>query len=68
MAMTATPIPRTLNMGLTGLKSALHIATPPENRIAVQTFVNEWSDELIVEACMREFKRGGTGLFPSTMR
>ncbi|PWD85406.1 transcription-repair coupling factor [Ignatzschineria cameli] len=63
MAMTATPIPRTLNMGLTGLKALSIIATPPENRIAVQTFVNEWSDELIVEACMREFKRGGQVYF-----
>src|SRR5699024_4642775 len=59
MAMTATPIPRTLNMGLTGLKALSIIATPPENRIAVKTFVNERSDELIVEACTREFKRGG---------
>ncbi|WP_026878136.1 transcription-repair coupling factor [Ignatzschineria larvae DSM 13226] len=63
MAMTATPIPRTLNMGLTGLKALSIIATPPENRIAVKTFVNEWSDELIVEACMREFKRGGQVYF-----
>ena len=63
MAMTATPIPRTLNMGLTGLKALSIIATPPENRIAVKTFVNEWSDELIVEACTREFKRGGQVYF-----
>lgn len=63
MAMTATPIPRTLNMGLTGLKALSIIATPPENRIAVKTFVNEWSDELIIEACMREFKRGGQVYF-----
>lgn len=63
MAMTATPIPRTLNMGLTGLKALSIIATPPENRIAVKTFVNEWSDELITEACMREFKRGGQVYF-----
>lgn len=63
MAMTATPIPRTLNMGLTGLKALSIIATPPENRIAVKTFVNEWSDELIIEACTREFKRGGQVYF-----
>ncbi len=63
LAMTATPIPRTLNMGLSGLKSLSIIATPPEDRIAVKTFVHEWSDELIIEACMREFKRGGQVYF-----
>ncbi len=63
LAMTATPIPRTLNMGLTGLKELSIIATPPENRVAVKTFVNEWSDELVIEACQREFKRGGQVYF-----
>lgn len=63
LAMTATPIPRTLNMGLSGLKELSIIATPPENRVAVKTFVNQWSDELVVEACLREFKRGGQVYF-----
>ncbi len=63
LAMTATPIPRTLNMGLSGLKSLSIIATPPEDRVAVKTFAHEWSDELLVEACMREFKRGGQVYF-----
>ncbi len=63
LAMTATPIPRTLNMGLSGLKSLSIIATPPENRIAIKTFLNEWSDELVLEACHREFKRGGQVYF-----
>lgn len=63
LSMTATPIPRTLNMGLSGLKSLSIIATPPENRMAIKTFVNEWSDELVLEACHREFKRGGQVYF-----
>ena len=59
LAMTATPIPRTLNMGLSGLRELSIIATPPMERIAVKTFVNEWNDELIIEAINREIKRGG---------
>ena len=50
-------------MGLSGLKSLSIIATPPENRMAIKTFVNEWSDELVLEACHREFKRGGQVYF-----
>lgn len=59
LTMTATPIPRTLNMGLSGLRELSIIATPPVERIAVKTFVNQWNDELMVEAMNRELKRGG---------
>ncbi len=63
LTMTATPIPRTLNMGLSGMRELSIIATPPVDRIAVKTFVNEWNDELIVEAISRELKRGGQVYF-----
>jgi transcription-repair coupling factor (superfamily II helicase) len=57
--MTATPIPRTLNMSLSGLRDLSIIATPPVQRHAIKTFVTEWSNTLIQEACAREIARGG---------
>ncbi len=59
LTLTATPIPRTLNMALGGLRGLSLITTPPEERLAVKTFVSEWNDSLIREACLREIKRGG---------
>jgi len=59
LTMTATPIPRTLNMALGSLRELSIIATPPQGRSAIQTFVNEWSDATIKEACSRELHRGG---------
>ena len=59
LTLTATPIPRTLNMALGGLRGLSLITTPPEERLAVKTFVSEWNDGLIREACLREIKRGG---------
>ena len=59
LTLTATPIPRTLNMALGGLRDLSIIATPPARRLAVKTFVSEWQSELIQEACRREMKRGG---------
>jgi len=63
LTLTATPIPRTLNMSLAGLRDLSIIATPPQRRLAVKTFVSQWRDELIQEGCMREFKRGGQVYF-----
>jgi transcription-repair coupling factor (superfamily II helicase) len=63
LTLTATPIPRTLNMALSGLRDLSIIATPPARRLAVKTFVNEWNDALIQEACQREIKRGGQVYF-----
>ena len=63
LTLTATPIPRTLNMSLAGLRDLSIIATPPVERLAVQTFSNEWNDALIQEACLREIKRGGQVFF-----
>ncbi len=59
LTLTATPIPRTLNMTLGGLRDMSLITTPPAERLAVKTFVSEWNDVLIREACLREIKRGG---------
>jgi transcription-repair coupling factor (superfamily II helicase) len=59
LTMTQTPIPRTLNMALGSLRELSIIASPPAKRFAIQTFVDEWDDETIKEACSRELHRGG---------
>ncbi len=59
LSLTATPIPRSLNMALTGIRDLSIIATPPLRRIAIKTFVRQWNDTLIREACLREIRRGG---------
>jgi transcription-repair coupling factor (superfamily II helicase) len=59
LTLTATPIPRTLNMSLGGLREMSLITTPPAERLAVKTFVTEWNDVIVREACLREIKRGG---------
>lgn len=59
LTMTATPIPRTLNMALGSLRELSIIATPPKGRSAIQTFVETWNDDKIQEACSRELHRGG---------
>ncbi|MBA1148855.1 transcription-repair coupling factor [Ectothiorhodospiraceae bacterium WFHF3C12] len=63
LTLTATPIPRTLNMALAGLRDLSIIATPPARRLAVKTFVNQWNDGLIQEAILRELHRGGQVYF-----
>jgi transcription-repair coupling factor (superfamily II helicase) len=63
LTLTATPIPRTLNMSLSGLRDLSIIATPPVQRLAVKTFVGEWDNNTIREACLREIKRGGQVYF-----
>ncbi len=59
LTLTATPIPRTLNMALSGMRDLSIIATPPSRRLAIKTFVRERDNGLIREACLRELKRGG---------
>ncbi|MDG4559464.1 MAG: transcription-repair coupling factor [Candidatus Contendobacter sp.] len=59
LTLTATPIPRTLNLAMAGLRDLSIIATPPAGRLAVKTFVGEWNPATIREACQRELKRGG---------
>ena len=63
LTLTATPIPRTLSMSLGGLRSLSIIATPPPGRQAIKTFVTQWDDTLICEACNRELRRGGQIFF-----
>jgi len=59
LTMTATPIPRSLNMALGSLRELSIIASPPAKRTAIQTFVDEWNDNTITEAFSRELHRGG---------
>ncbi|RMF96352.1 MAG: transcription-repair coupling factor [Gammaproteobacteria bacterium] len=63
LALTATPIPRTLNMAMGGLRELSLIATPPESRLSIKTFVTRWHDAVVREACQRELKRGGQVYF-----
>ena len=63
LAMTATPIPRTMHLSLVGARDLSVIETPPENRYPVQTFVAEYSDHLVREAIQRELNRSGQVYF-----
>ncbi len=63
LTLTATPIPRTLNMSLSGLRDLSLITTPPPDRRAIRTFVSEWSNALVSEVCQRELHRGGQVYF-----
>jgi transcription-repair coupling factor (superfamily II helicase) len=63
LTLTATPIPRTLGMSLEGLRDFSVIATAPQKRLAIKTFVSKMSDGIIREALLREFKRGGQVYF-----
>jgi transcription-repair coupling factor (superfamily II helicase) len=63
LTLTATPIPRTLAMSLEGLRDFSVIATAPQKRLAIKTFVVRFSDGIIREAVLREFKRGGQVYF-----
>ena len=63
LTMTATPIPRTLNMAMSGLRDLSLIATPPAHRMAVRTFISAWEPALIREAFQRELQRGGQVYF-----
>ena len=63
LTLTATPIPRTLNMAMAGLRDLSIIATPPANRIAVQTTISLWDDAMLEEAFSRELSRGGQVYF-----
>ncbi len=59
LTLTATPIPRTLNMALGGLRELSIIATPPAERLPIKTFITEWHDSTVREAILRELRRGG---------
>nr|WP_024967763.1 transcription-repair coupling factor [Pantoea sp. IMH] len=59
LTLTATPIPRTLNMAMSGMRDLSIIATPPARRLAVKTFVRQYDDLVVREAILREILRGG---------
>nr|ELR5111492.1 transcription-repair coupling factor [Providencia stuartii] len=59
LTLTATPIPRTLNMAMSGMRDLSIIATPPARRLAVKTFVRQYDDLVVREAILRETLRGG---------
>jgi transcription-repair coupling factor (superfamily II helicase) len=63
LTLTATPIPRTMNMSLLGVRDITVIQTPPQGRISVQTDIAEFDRELIQEALLREADRGGQSFF-----
>ncbi len=63
LTLTATPIPRTLNMAFSGMRDLSIIATPPARRLAVKTFVQEHTESSIKEAILRELLRGGQVYF-----
>lgn len=59
LTMTATPIPRTLNMAMVGVRDMSVIETPPEYRQPIKTYLEEYRDEVVRDAILREIKRGG---------
>jgi transcription-repair coupling factor (superfamily II helicase) len=63
LALSATPIPRTLHMSLAGLRDISVIETPPEGRRPIRTFVGEYDEELVTQALERELNRGGQAFF-----
>jgi len=63
LTLTATPIPRTMNLAMAGLRDVSIIATPPQERLSVKTFVTEWNMAVVREACLREIRRGGQVFF-----
>ncbi|MEQ8154156.1 MAG: transcription-repair coupling factor [Clostridiaceae bacterium] len=63
LTLSATPIPRTLHMSLTGVRDISVIETPPEERYPIQTYVVEYNDQLIRDAIVRELNRGGQAFF-----
>lgn len=63
LTLTATPIPRTLNMAMSGMRDLSIIATPPARRLAIKTFVRQNDDAVVREAVLREIMRGGQVYF-----
>lgn len=63
LALTATPIPRTLHLSLMGIRDISIISTPPEHRHSIMTYVSEFDDAVIIEAVRNELRRGGQIFF-----
>ncbi len=68
IAMSATPIPRTLQMSLAGMRDISVIETPPEGRRPVKTYVGDYDEQLVRQALEREHARGGPGVLPAQPR
>ena len=66
LTLTATPIPRTLNMALGGLRELSIITTPPADRVAIQTIVAEWNDATLREAVLRELRAAARSISCTT--
>ncbi len=62
LTLSATPIPRTLHMSLSGIRDISVIATPPKDRLPIQTYVSPYSDQLLEDVVSRELSRGGKAL------
>jgi transcription-repair coupling factor (superfamily II helicase) len=63
ISLSATPIPRTLQMTMAGMREIAVIATPPEGRRPVRTHVGEWDEEVVKQALLREHERGGQSIY-----
>ncbi len=63
ITLTATPIPRTLYMSLSGIRNMSMVSTPPKNRLPIETYIMEWSPEVIENAILRELSRDGQVYF-----
>ena len=63
LTLTATPIPRTLQMSLSGIRDLSVIETPPVDRLAIRTYVTRYDDDIIRDAILRELGRGGQVFF-----
>ncbi|MFQ5380249.1 MAG: transcription-repair coupling factor [Dehalococcoidia bacterium] len=63
LTLSATPIPRTLQMALSGVRDMSTVMTPPEERLPIRTYVTGWDDEIVREAITRELQRGGQVYF-----
>ncbi len=66
MTLSATPIPRTLHLSLLGIRDISNLTTPPQDRMAIETRIVRWDDQLIKQAVMRELNRGGQVYFVHT--
>lgn len=63
LTLTATPIPRTLYMSLSGIRHMSLVSTPPKNRLPIETYIMEWSNEVVENAILRELSRDGQVYF-----
>ncbi|MEW6235707.1 MAG: transcription-repair coupling factor [Candidatus Omnitrophota bacterium] len=63
LTLTATPIPRTLYMSISGIRNMSMVSTPPKNRLPIETYIMEWSPDVIENAILRELSRDGQVYF-----